>query len=175
MKIKRLLVLAALTGVLIMGGFAYFVYVNLFVPNTAFLNEEAHVYIKSDDNFHEVLANLEPLLKNPQRFARVATQKKYAINIKPGHYILTPGMNNNTIINVLRAQNTPVKVTFRSYEQLTKLAGQISKQIEADSLALLNAMQDSIWLNAKAFKQRTKLNNPRNCEKFQEIMRQSEK
>src|SRR5690606_24020722 len=67
------------------------------------------------------------------------------------------GMNNNDIINSIRINNIPIKVTFNNQETLEKLAGRISVQIEADSLSLLNAMTDASFLKENDFTLATSL------------------
>jgi UPF0755 protein len=79
-------------------------------------------------------------------FEAVAKRKKYLDNIKPGKYILIKGMNNNDIVNSLRSNNIPVNVSFNNQENLSKLAGRISGQIEADSTSLLEAFTDPGFL-----------------------------
>jgi UPF0755 protein len=56
-------------------------------------------------------------------------------------------MNNNDIINSIRSNNLPLKLSFNNQESLEKLAGRISAQIEADSLSLLNVMKDEAFLS----------------------------
>lgn len=55
-------------------------------------------------------------------------------------------MTNNDIINVLRSRNIPINIKFNNQERLEDLAGHISKQIEADSISLLEAMHEPQFL-----------------------------
>ena len=50
-------------------------------------------------------------------------------------------MNNNDIINSLRVNNIPVRVSFNNQESLESLAGRVATQIEADSVSLLNVFK----------------------------------
>jgi len=113
-KIKKIALIASLIGVVIMAGFAYYVYTNVFVPNTAFNNEEAHIYIASEASFADVKEELEPLLKNMKSFEAVARRKGYVSNIKSGHFVIKKGMNNNEIINTIRLINAPIKIKFNN-------------------------------------------------------------
>src|SRR5690606_9759460 len=112
----------------------------------AFNNAEAHVYIPTNATIEDVIDEMEPLLRDTKSFYAVASQKQYTTNIKPGHFIITRGMTNNDIINVLRSKNIPINIKFNNQERLEDLAGHISKQVEADSLLLLNAMRDPALL-----------------------------
>ncbi|MAP53864.1 endolytic transglycosylase MltG [Altibacter sp.] len=157
MYIKKILIAVVLLGLVGMGVFALYVYTNVFSENTAFNNKEAHVYIASNAQFRDVLAELEPLLDDIDSFELVARRKGYHANIKPGHFIIKKGMNNNDIINTIRSKNIPINVKFNNQERLENLAGHISKQIEADSLSLLNAMRDPQFLTENNFNQDTAL------------------
>jgi len=157
MYIKKLLVIIALLGLVGCSIFAYYIYNAIFVSNTAFENEKATLFIASDDSFSDVVEDITPLLKNVKTFVTVASKKKYAGNIKPGKYEIIKGMNNNDIINSLRVNNIPVRVSFNNQESLDRLAGRVSTQIEADSVSLLAAFTDKNFLAGNKFNKDTAL------------------
>ncbi|WP_396589647.1 endolytic transglycosylase MltG [Allomuricauda sp. R78024] len=157
MYLKKVLWAAALLGLLIFGFIAYQIYSAIFSPNTQFNNDEAFVYIPSDATFSEVKSNLDPLLKDISTFEAVAERKGYVANVKGGKFSIRKGMNNNDIINSLRSNNIPVKVSFNNQESLGALAGRISEQIEADSLSLLQAFNDREFLSESNFNDDSKL------------------
>ena len=157
MYIKKILVVIVLLGAVGMGAFAWYVYSNAFMGNTAFNNKEAHVYIKTNATIEDVVAELEPLIKDKESFYAVADQKKYSGNVKPGHFIIAKGMTNNDIVNTLRNRNIPINIKFNNQERLEDLAGHISKQIEADSISLLNAMRDPKFLKEVGLNEQTAL------------------
>jgi UPF0755 protein len=143
---------------LIAGGIlTYLVYRAIFAPNTNFNEAEAYVFVHTGSDFEDVIKTLAPLLDHVKTFEQVATRKGYPENIKPGKYRITKGMNNNEIVNSLRSRNIPVIVAFNNQENLADLAGRISGQIEADSLSLLNAFEETTFLNANDFNEDTKL------------------
>jgi UPF0755 protein len=144
--IKKILITVVFLGLAAMAVFAYYVYSSVFVSNTAFNNEEAHIYIPTGARFSDVLEELRPLLDDPIAFEAVANRKGYPANIKPGHYLIKKGMNNNDIVNTIRSRNIPIDVKFNNQERLEDLAGHMAKQIEADSLSLITAMQNSEFL-----------------------------
>lgn len=157
MYIKKILIAIVLLGLIVFGYFAYYVYSVMFVPNTAFNNTEAYIYIKSDATYNDVRTDLEPLLKDIEKFDALAEQKKYTTNIKAGKYRIKKGMTNNDIINSIRSKNIPIKLSFNNQPSIELLAGRVAKQIEADSLSLLNAMQDQDFLTKNAFTKQTLL------------------
>ncbi|PRX54485.1 endolytic transglycosylase MltG [Flagellimonas meridianipacifica] len=157
MYIKKILWAVAILGLVICGFVVYQIYSAIFSPNTQFNNETAYVFIPTDATFSEVTQQLEPLLKDITSFEAVAKRKGYLDNIKGGKFPLTPGMNNNEIINSLRSNNTPVRVSFNNQESLASLAGRISVQLEADSVQLYNTFNNSAFLNENGFSDDTKL------------------
>lgn len=157
MYIKKILVVVAIIGLLIFGGFAYYIYNAMFKSNTAFGNETAYIFVPTNATYPEVREQLLPLLKNIKTFDAVAERKKYTTNLKAGKFELKKGMNNNDIINSIRSKNLPIRLSFNNQESLQKLAGRVSQQIEADSLAIYNKMTDSAFLNASGFNDKTAL------------------
>ena len=157
MYLKKILLTVVLLGLVGMAGFSYYVYQNIFTPNTGFNNPQAHVFIPTGATFKMVQEELSPLLKDMNTFVTVAQRKGYSSNIKAGHFIIKKGSNNNEIINSIRSGNIPVTIKFNNQERLENLAGHLAKQIELDSASLLNAMLDVDFLKASGFTQDTAL------------------
>ena len=142
MYIKKILLAILVIGLVLGGIFAYMVYSAFFTPNTAFDEEKVVLHIRSEADFNEVKDSLSGYLKDIKTFEQAAQRKGYSSNIKAGRYAIKQGMNNNDIINSLRSNNIPVKVSFNNQERVENLAGRIAAQIEADSISLLKAMND---------------------------------
>jgi UPF0755 protein len=157
MYIRRILLALVLLGLLGAGVFAFIVYSAFFTPNTKFDENEGYVYIPSDASFEQVKELVHPLVENLASFETVAERKKYTANVKGGKYVLKKGMNNNDIVNVLRSQNTPVNVSFNNQETLPSLAGRVGSQIEADSISLLRAFDDPLFLEQVELNENTKM------------------
>lgn len=157
MYIKRILMIIVLAGLVIGGIFSYMVYNAIFAPNTAFNNEEAYVYVPTGASFAEVTEILDPLVDDLDSFIQVANKKGYSANVKAGKYALKRGMNNNEMINSLRSNNLPVKVSFNNQETIEDLAGRVAEQIEADSTDLVQTFQEDSFLREKGFTDDTKL------------------
>ena len=157
MYLKKILLTVVLLGLVGMAGFSYYVYQNIFTPNTGFNNPQAHVFIPTGATFKMVQEELSPLLKDMNTFVTVAHRKGYSSNIKAGHFIIKKGSNNNEIINSIRSGNIPVTIKFNNQERLEDLAGHLAKQIELDSASLLDAMLDVDFLKASGFTQDTAL------------------
>lgn len=157
MYIKKILLAIVFIGLGIAAYFAYFVYSAMFNPNTAFNNESAYIFVKSTDDYNAVRQQLEPLLLDIEKFDALAEQKKYVSNVKAGRFVIKKGMSNNDIINSIRSNNLPIKVSFNNQETIGKLAGRIAKQIEADSVSLLNTMNDTSFFVENNFNEVTAL------------------
>ncbi|QRM87684.1 endolytic transglycosylase MltG [Lacinutrix sp. WUR7] len=151
MYFKKILIAVLVIGLVIAAFFANFVYKAMFKENTAFNNEEAYVYVSSQASYKDVREQLEPLLKDMDSFDALAEKKKYTTNLRAGRYVIKKGMNNNEIINSIRSNNIPLKLSFNNQERLEDLAGRVAFQIEADSLSLLKAMTDETFFKENDF------------------------
>ncbi|TLP81256.1 endolytic transglycosylase MltG [Maribacter sp. ACAM166] len=157
MNIKRILLGVVFVGLISGGIFAYMLYTSFFTPNTSFNAEEAFVYIPTDASFEDLEECLVPFVDDFKSFESAADKKGYLKNIKAGRYKIAKGMNNNELVNSLRSGNLPVKVSFNNQETIQDLAGRVASQIEADSVSLLAAFDDSKFLNAEGFNEANKL------------------
>jgi len=148
-KTSRLLVgltiIIALFAVIGLMGLKYYKWIfseNINLPNT----QKEFIYIPTHSSFEDLTQILDEnaLLKNSKSFQWVAEIKKFE-DVKPGRYLIKEGMSNNTLINLLRSgKQTPVKVTFNNIRTKEELAGTISHYIEADSISLLESLNDDI-------------------------------
>ncbi len=122
--------------------------------------QSADFYIPTNSSFEEVtgLLELSGFLKNTNDFKWLASKKGYPSKVKPGRYVLLQGMSNNELVNMLRAgKQTPIRLTFNNIRTKEDLAGRISNSIEADSLSLLEALNDSLILDPLGFSPQTVL------------------
>lgn len=130
--------------------FGYFMYQNIFAPNTKFEEKEVFVYIPTDSDYASVEKIVAPYIENLESFKTVAEKKSYVTNVKAGKFLLKKGMNNNNLINSLR-QPLETKIAFNNQERLEDFAGRISTQIEADSTSLMKAFTDKEFLDENGF------------------------
>lgn len=109
--------------------------------------EDAAVFIPNDATYEEVIEIVQPHIKNKKSFDWVAQQKNYPNVIKSGKFLISKGMNNNDLVNLLRSgKQATIKVTFNNQDTLEKLAGRIAEQIDADSIEILEAVLDTNFL-----------------------------
>lgn len=116
--------------------------------------KDVSLYIPSTADYQYVKNELESLnvLESKKAFDWLAKKMHYDETVHPGRYILTNGMSNRQLINMLRmGYQTPVKVVFNNIRTLEQLAGRISDQIEADSASIINEIKKSDDIDATTF------------------------
>ena len=143
---KKILSLMVLLGLFFGAYFVYQFYKTFFWDNTKFEEKVAFVHIYEDDSFDDLLDKLSPLLISTNDFTAAAVKKGYNTRIKPGKFAIKKGSSNNDIVNSLRSKSLIVRVTFNNQERIQNLAGRVAQQIAPDSLTLLNAFLDPVFL-----------------------------
>lgn len=134
---------------------AYKAYTILYKANVILNGKKsAYLYIRTGADFGEVADKLssEKIISDPKSFDWLADYKDYKKHIKPGKYLITNGMNNNELINMLKSgRQETVKLVFNNVRTKYQLAGKISKQLEADSVSIINVLKDSAYLKKFGF------------------------
>ncbi len=129
---------------------ATIVYVKFFLSNTKFSKDELYVEIPTGSNYEDVKRIVSPYVESMSGFDLMASLRKYDDNVKPGRFLFKKGMGNFGLIASLR-RNLPVKIAFNNQERLENVAQRIGSEIEADSLGLMTAFRDSIFLKKNGF------------------------
>ncbi len=122
-----------------------------FLDNISVETKKNEIYISTNSSFEKLLADIRPYLKSELSFILASKFKKFDVNIKPGRYAIGKSMSNNQIINNLRSNNIPIKLTFNNIERLEDLASVISNQIEEDSLNLNDQFLSEEFLKENGF------------------------
>ncbi len=125
-------------------------YANVWTPE----GETVSLYIPTGSDYSDVKLILysKGVIVNRNTFEWLAERKKYPELVKPGHYVVTKGMNNDELINMLRLGiQSPVQVIFNNIRTREQLAQRVAAQIEADSASLISLMNDSAYLDVKGF------------------------
>lgn len=121
-------------------------YKTFYLENTSFEKEKIYLHIPTVNGLDNLKKQLSPHLIDTITFFKAAKKKEYLSNIKAGKYEIKKGFSNNDIINTLRSNNIPVKVTFNNIERIEVLASKISKIIEADSISLMKSFMNKEFL-----------------------------
>ena len=149
-------IIAILFAVVIIVVFVFVRKYNYLTMSVIKTNDGGNVslYIPTGSDFQDVKNILNDLgvLKNKNAFIWLAKRMNYDENVHPGRYVLTNGMTNQQLINMLRmGYQTPVKVVFNNMRTVEQLAGRISEQIEADSASIVDEIRNNDTIDATYF------------------------
>jgi len=101
--------------------------------------ELVRIFVPAGSDFSALVDTLENagILRSRNSFVITSQLKSFGRSVKPGSYVIEPGMSNNNMVNLLRSgRQSPVNVTFNNIRTLDELAGRVGGQIEADSASL---------------------------------------
>lgn len=110
--------------------------------------------IPSGSSYLQVLDTIGSNLnvRNPELFDWFARKKNYPLKINPGKYVIKESLNMNELINILRSgRKTPTRITFNNIRTINQIAGKFGKQIEADSIQIVNFFADESNFSADGF------------------------
>ena len=134
---------------------AYEFYARIYQQNIDLISDsKEYIYIPTGSNLNDVVNILKNknILINSNSFIWVAKQKNYHHNIRSGKYRINDKLNNNDLVNLLRAGNqVPVRVTFNNVRTIEDFASVISSQLEIDSSLIVKRFQDSTFLDSLNF------------------------
>ena len=143
---QRILVAIALFGFILGGVFVGHFYRVFFAKNTTFNSQTKEILIPSVNINAAAYDTLSKVVKRIDLFQQAAIRKGYSPI--PGRFILENGMNNNDMINRLRSDNKPLKLTFNNQKTIFHLAKFVAQKIEADSTAIVNAFFERSFLES---------------------------
>jgi UPF0755 protein len=139
---------------------AYDMYQQVYQPNVTLANtQDQYFYVPSDYQFDDIVHDLyeKGYIINRESFEFVAEKKSnFKNNIHAGRYLMEEGMSNNELVDLFRSGETvPVKVTFNNLRTKSDLAGKISKNLECDSLEVLDLINSEEFVMKYGFNQTT--------------------
>ncbi|MBL0044044.1 MAG: endolytic transglycosylase MltG [Flavobacteriales bacterium] len=155
---KRVLIIGLALFLAAGGFFGWRLYKTVFGPGPRFDNGDRILLIPTGSTYEQVVESLKQsgVVEDEKTFDLLAKRKKYASKVKPGRYRLPSGTSLNDLLNKLRSgEQEPVRITFTNIRTLPQLAGQVSKYIEADSLALIEVMRDQATIDRLGFRSET--------------------
>jgi len=141
MKILKIALLLLLVSAIAAGVWSYNTYKEIYNSNVDLKGEESlFLLIPTDSKFDDLIRILDEdkYLIDIESFKKIADLKSFS-NVKSGRYKILNKMSNNALIGMLRiGDQTPVNITFNNVRTIPQLAGKISKNLELDSLQLVN-------------------------------------
>lgn len=135
---RKTLLLLLLTALLVVAAAAAAVAAS-FKGNA--VRTEHELYVHSTDSYETLTDSLMPRIRHRAAFRRYARRIDLEHTFKPGHYVLEPGMNVIEIARMLKlGLQTPVRVTINNVRIPSQLAQKLSRQLDADSTAFMQAL-----------------------------------
>jgi UPF0755 protein len=150
---KQILYILALTGIMIVTG-VIILYISIFGISIHPEKPARVIIIPTGASYAQVVDSIasNQIIKNYKLFDWVAKRKNYPAMIKPGRYVIDKDLSYNSLINILRSgHQSPVRITFQNIRTLNQLAGKIGKQLEADSVQIMNFLSDESNYYADGF------------------------
>ena len=155
MKLKTF-VITVIIIIVLSGLFVIYKAYTIFYKSNVHLNRirSEYIYIPTGADYQKVRTLLieAKYLSDIKTFDWLSEFKNYKNHIKPGKYRLNAGMNNNELLNMLKSgRQEPVNLVFNNVRTKYQLAGKIAKQLEADSLSIINILDDTEYVHKSGF------------------------
>lgn len=156
-KTRKTLIGCLVAAICICAVCAIYYYVTFLAPNSVKGGRDIYVYHTTDyPTLMDSLATCGAV-KDIQSLRRAANHMDLENNFKPGHYQLEGGLCNKQIVRVFaHGWQTPVNLVVKGYvRNLETMAGYLSKRLEADSTAIMEALGDEQIMKAHGFRKET--------------------
>jgi UPF0755 protein len=152
---KKIVVAVTLITLVLGGVGGYYAYKTIYQSNVNLGDKKSEIiYIPTGSTFDDVIRILgeNNILKNRSTFELLSERKKYKNAVKPGKYRILANMNNNALVNLLKAGiQEPIKINFNGLHTVDEFMSRLGRRIEADSLSLHQAVRDNGYLSKFGF------------------------
>jgi len=135
--LKKIILAVILAAVIVSAFLAW----KIMGANTRIKEKKYYLYIKTGSNFGDVMETLErdEVLRNPGLFSMVAKQLKLPQAVKAGKYQIDHGASILSIVRKLKnGTQTPVNLVINKLRTIEDLARLASKNLETDSIQVIN-------------------------------------
>jgi len=153
---KRIFIWIASITLLLMVAIAAFLYSLVFKPID--LTEEVYIYIDEERDYETVVDQLKEKVELPNEdvFRLLADRMNYPNMVKTGRYAIEDGMTMPDLIRALRSgSQVPINLTFNNIRTMENLAGRLSSQLMADSISILDVLNDTSVAAKYGFNEQT--------------------
>lgn len=104
------------------------------------VKEPSELYVSGRSDYAQLLDSLMPRIRHHAAFRLYARRLDLEGTFEAGHYELKEGMNVVEIVRMLKlGLQTPVRVTLNNVKIPAQLAAKLSRQLDADSAAFMQA------------------------------------
>jgi UPF0755 protein len=128
---------------------AFFFYERIYAPAVTVSSGDPYLYIRTGTNYADLLRALDEkhLVRSIGQFDWVAQKMNVPNHVYPGKYRLENGMSNYDLGALLRSgRQEPVKLVLGKFRLKEELSAFVSQKLEADSMAVITALNDSDYL-----------------------------
>ncbi len=143
--------------VLIIGGyFSFKFYTTYFAPNVS--GSQKYLYVKTGYVFEDLMTDFryKGIVSDMGTFWAAAEKMNLQGPLKPGRYRLKEGMNNRTLINMLKAGNQePVNLKMQNVRKKENLASLLAKNLEMDSVSFMRLLDSAAFIEKYGFDAQT--------------------
>lgn len=116
------------------------------------------LFIPTGSGFSQAFDTIRSKLdiRHPDVLKWFAEKKKYNEAVKAGRYVIRKPLSANELISILRSGNqTPVRITFNNIRTMNQLAGKFGRQLETDSVKILDYFSDESNYSPDGFSKAT--------------------
>ncbi len=140
MKTKNIILMGAATVTMIAAVAGYN------TVNSGFeVSEPTSLYVDADDNIDSLKRKLTETCHPDNSFILDINLRLFNLDrhMRTGHYVIQPGMSMmKAVRNVRNHSQTPVRLVVPSVRTVADMAQRLSKQVMADSAAIMQALTD---------------------------------
>lgn len=152
-KTSTKIILLGLLAVLAIGGYFGIKFYNVyFAPNIT--GKEKYLFVRTGHNLDDLFEEIrrKDILTQIGTFSQAAAKMDLARSLKPGRYKLTKGMNNRSLINMLKSGNQdPVKLKFQNLRKKENFAAYLANNLEPDSISFINVLDSAALIEKYGF------------------------
>jgi len=156
---KKIIGLVLLLAIIIGAFIGYEKYDSIYTPNVPEELADSFLEIPTGSDYLDIknLLVQKGMLIDTSGFDWVAEQMNYRKSkMRSGRFEIQPGWSNRALIRHLRGgKQAPVKVILTNERLLEEVAGKVARFIEADSIDLITAFNDSEVLKKLGLKRET--------------------
>ena len=156
---KRILLLLLLIALAVGGYFGFSKYQIYTAPNVPKQLSTPYLHIPNGADFSQVVDSLvaNDQLLSAAGFEEVAAQLQYIRTpMRAGRFEIQPGWSNLDLVRHLRGgAQAPVKVVLTNARFAEEVAGDVSRQIEADSADITALLSDTAFLDTMGLRPET--------------------
>lgn len=120
----------------------------LFGSNTGNFNKERYLFIHSNSSYEEVMNQLEKeqFIGSSSTFRFFASLVQFKDHVKPGRYLVYPGMSNFNLVRMLReGRQSTVNLVINKLRTEKDLYQFLAQNLEPDSSTFRRLLADSVF------------------------------